>query len=69
MRLPIRRIGNSQGLILLMSLSSHKRSHAWKYRYPGEPEEPTRDEADGALALAREVYEAILACLPEEVQP
>lgn len=43
--------------------------YAWKYRYPGEPEEPTRDEADGALALAREVYEAILACLPEEVRP
>ncbi len=43
--------------------------YAWKYRYPGEPEEPTREEAERALSLAREVYEAILARLPEEVRP
>ena len=42
---------------------------AWKYRYPGEPEEPSREETEAALALAREVYEAILARLPEEVRP
>lgn len=40
---------------------------AWKFRYPGEPEEPT--EAEEALALAREVYETILARLPVEVRP
>ncbi len=33
---------------------------AWKYRYPGEPEEPSREETETALALAR---------LPEEVHP
>ncbi|MBI4321189.1 MAG: HEPN domain-containing protein [Chloroflexi bacterium] len=27
--------------------------YAWKYRYPGEPEQPTREEAESALALAR----------------
>lgn len=43
--------------------------YAWKYRYPGEPEDPPREEAEAALALAREVYEAILARLPEEVRP
>ncbi len=43
--------------------------YAWKYRYPGEPVEPTREEAEAALYLAREVYEAILARLPEEVRP
>ncbi len=42
---------------------------AWKYRYPGEPESPTREEAEAALALARAVYDAVLARLPEEVRP
>ena len=35
---------------------------------PGEPEEPPREEAEGALATAREVYEALLARLPAEVR-
>jgi HEPN domain-containing protein len=43
--------------------------YAWKFRYPGEPEEPTRQEAESALALAREVYDVILTRLPEEVKP
>ncbi len=43
--------------------------YAWKYRYPGEPESPTREEAEDALALARAVYEAVLARLPDEVRP
>lgn len=42
---------------------------AWIFRYPGEREEPSREEAEAALALAREVYEAILARLPPEVRP
>ena len=43
--------------------------YAWKYRYPGEPAEPDEAEARQALALAREVYDAILARLPAEVRP
>jgi HEPN domain-containing protein len=43
--------------------------YAWKFRYPGESEEPSVAETRRALALAREVYAAILARLPEEVQP
>jgi len=43
--------------------------YAWKFRYPGEEESPSRDEADDALAVAREVYEAIVARLPEEARP
>jgi len=43
--------------------------YAWKFRYPGEPEAPTRDEAERALAIAREAVEAILARLPEDVRP
>jgi hypothetical protein len=43
--------------------------YAWKFRYPGEPELPPLDEAEAALALAQEVYEAILSRLPPEVRP
>jgi HEPN domain-containing protein len=43
--------------------------YAWKFRYPGEPDEPTQTEAEEALALARLVFKAILARLPEEVKP
>ena len=43
--------------------------YAWKFRYPGEPEEPPVAEAQEALTLAREVYAAILSRLPGEVRP
>jgi HEPN domain-containing protein len=43
--------------------------YAWKYRYPGEPEEPERAEAEASLSLAREVYAQVLARLPGEVGP
>ena len=43
--------------------------YAWQFRYPGELESPTPEEADEALATAREVYQAVLARLPEEVRP
>lgn len=43
--------------------------YAWKFRYPGEAEDPSADEANGALAFARKVYQAILERLPKEVRP
>ena len=43
--------------------------YAWKFRYPGEPQQPAPGEAEEALRSARQVYEAILARLPEEVLP
>jgi HEPN domain-containing protein len=42
---------------------------AWVFRYPGEPQEPSLEEAEEALAIARQAYEAVLARLPEEVRP
>lgn len=35
--------------------------YAWKFRYPGEHAGPTRAEAESALAIAREAFEAMLA--------
>jgi HEPN domain-containing protein len=43
-------------------------AYAWVFRYPGEPEEPSEAEVQEALTLAREVHEAILSRLPEEVR-
>jgi HEPN domain-containing protein len=43
--------------------------YAWRFRYPGEPEAPERAEAEAALSLAREVYEALLAKLPVKLLP
>jgi len=42
---------------------------AWQFRYPDEPSSPSMQEAGEALALAREVYDAILARLPDDVRP
>ena len=42
---------------------------AWAFRYPGDPEEPTRAEVEGALNLSREVFEAMLSRLPAELRP
>lgn len=53
----------------LLRRAARLTEYAWRFRYPGEPEEPPREEAEEALALAREVYEAILARLPEDVRP
>ena len=43
--------------------------YAWKFRYPGEPDGPSPEEVARALAVAREVREALLARLPGELRP
>ncbi len=42
---------------------------AWKFRYPGESDEPEHDGAEQALSAARNVYDAILARVPPEACP
>lgn len=42
--------------------------YAWRFRYPGEVEQPGRDEVEAALATARRVYEAVLGQLPNGVR-
>jgi len=43
--------------------------YAWKFRNRGDPDEPTRDDAERPLALAREVFETVLLRLPPDVRP
>ena len=42
---------------------------AWIFRYPGELEEPPVEDAVSALALARDVDNAVLSRLPGDLRP
>ncbi len=41
--------------------------YAWKFRYPGSPEEPTPEETQDALTAARETLADLLGRLPGEI--
>jgi HEPN domain-containing protein len=43
--------------------------YAWRFRYPGALDVPTRREADEAVELAAGVLDAIVARLPDEARP
>lgn len=42
---------------------------AWIFRYPVDATEPPAEEAREALAVARDVYDAVLARLPADLPP
>lgn len=56
-------------LLILLRRAAPLTEYAWKFRYPGEPEEPSRQEAEEALTTARAVYEAIVARVPTSARP
>ena len=43
--------------------------YAWKFRYPGEIDEPDRARAEEALTTARNTFEGVLARMPASVRP
>ena len=43
--------------------------YAWRFRYPGEPDDPEPEEVGEAMGLAREVFKAVLDRLPPEATP
>ena len=53
----------------LLRRAAELTEYAWRFRYPGNPEEPTEKEAREALALAREVFDSLLYRLPPDVHP
>lgn len=61
--------GIDQSLEALLHRAAPLTEYAWKFRYPGEPEDATAREAAEALATAREVFAALLSRLPSEVRP
>ena len=42
--------------------------YAWEFRYPGEPEEPTVEEAQEAIVIARRAFKTLLFFLPPDVR-
>ncbi len=57
------------GLSPLLERAAPLTWYAWKFRYPGTPEEPSEEEAREAVGIAREVVAALLSVLPEETRP
>ncbi len=53
----------------LLRRAAELTDYAWKFRYPGDQAEPSRQEAEDALKRGQEVYDAVLARLPQEVRP
>ena len=60
--------GVEPGLTPLLEEAAPLTWYAWKFRYPGAPEEPSETESREALTTARKVVAAILLALPEEVR-
>ena len=58
-----------QSLESLLSRAAPLTEYAWKFRYPGDPEDATPEEAAAALATAREVFDSLLCRLPSDVGP
>ncbi len=70
----LRRIGREcinqdPTLDLLLQRAAALTDYASRFRYPGEPYEPSLQEASTAVQLAREVMAAILERLPREAVP
>lgn len=57
------------GLESLCARAERLTVFAWIFRYPGDAMKPPAREASDALALARDVYDAVLARLPTDVLP
>jgi HEPN domain. len=55
-------------LELLLKRAESLTVYAWAFRYPGDAENPSAEESQVALAIAREIVEAILARLPPDVR-
>ncbi|MGC9970448.1 MAG: HEPN domain-containing protein [Bryobacteraceae bacterium] len=58
-----------QSLEPLLRRAAPLTEYAWKFRYPGDPEEATSQEAADALATAHDVFEAVLSRLPSGTHP
>ena len=61
-------VGNDPGLEPICRRAERLSVYAWVFRYPGDPGEPTREEAESALHLAHEICDALLSRLPAELR-
>ena len=56
-------------LLLLVERAVPLTPYAWRGRYPGDRVKPTLDEAMRALAIAKEVVDAVAARIPLPPEP
>ena len=57
-------------LSTVLALARDLTVFAWEFRYPGgEAATPSEDEARRTLAIAREVFQSVLARIPKETHP
>jgi hypothetical protein len=68
-RQDVRRVEIDPALGPLMQRAWTLSEYASRFRYPGAAYDPRMEEGQAALALTREVAEAILTRLPDEVRP
>jgi len=47
-----------------IDLAAPLTEYAWRFRYPGIPDEPALDEVDEAIAVARDLVREVIARLP-----
>ena len=62
-------IGQDETFRKMIDRAAPLTEYAWLFRYPGEPTEPSKEEAEEALSVAREVFDAVLCRLPETLRP
>ena len=57
------------GLQPLVDQAAPLTEYAWRFRYPGEAESPSGEEAKEALQVARATFAALLERLPPATHP
>lgn len=57
------------GLQKILRRAAYLTEYAWRFRYPGDPESPSRSEVDEAISVATDAYENLISKLPHKVSP
>ena len=62
-------VGVQADISSLLRRAAPLTEYAWKFRYPGDIDEPSPGETHEAFSLAREIYEKVFELLPQESRP
>ena len=62
-------VGVQADISSLLRRAAPLTEYAWKFRYPGDADEPSPEETREAFSLAREIHEKVFELLPQESRP